>query len=137
LVGTSLLVAAPFYATLPSTTAGATAITATAVVIADFETEVAAADPDAEVGAEVRARSAVPSRSAGAPRAGAAAGAASSAFVFLAVSAGLLLTLFAGGLRMARYPVLRMESPERSLAGFSEHDPSRMMYICGLDEGLD
>jgi len=80
------------YATLPSTTAGASAITATAVVIAAFKAEVAAADPDAEVGA----RSAVPSRSAGAPRAGAAAGAASSAFVFLLVSAGLLLTLFAG-----------------------------------------
>jgi hypothetical protein len=86
LVGTSLLVAASFYATLPSTTAGATAITATAVVIAAFEAEVAAADPEAEVGA---------------PR----AGAASSAFVFLAVSAVLLLTLFAGGWHAIRYYV--------------------------------
>ena len=101
MVGTSLLVAAPFYATLPSTTAGATAITVTAVVVAAFEAEVAAADPDAEVGA----RSAVPSRSAGAPRAGAAAGAASSAFVFLAVSAVLFLTLFAGGWHAIRYYV--------------------------------
>ena len=53
--------AASSYAALPSTTAGATAITATAVVMAAaLKTDDTAAHPDAEVGA----RSA-PSRSAG------------------------------------------------------------------------
>jgi hypothetical protein len=58
LVGTPPLIrAASFYAALPSTTA----IAATAVVIAALKADVTAADPDAEVGA----RSAVLSRSAG------------------------------------------------------------------------
>ena len=87
MIGTSLLGAAPFYAALPSTTAVATAITATAVVIAAaLKAEVTAADPDAQVDG----RSFVLSRWA-APR----AGSASSAFIFLPVRAGLLITLFA------------------------------------------
>jgi hypothetical protein len=82
-----LLRVASFYAALPSTTAVATAITATAVVITTApKAEVIAADPPAEVGA----RSAVLSRPA-APR----VGSASSALIFLPVSASLLITLFA------------------------------------------
>ena len=90
--------AASFYAALPSTTAVATAITATAVVIAAFKAEVTAADPDAEVGA----RSAVLSRSAG--------GSTGrirflSAFIFLSVSASLLIALLAGWWHAMRYYV--------------------------------
>jgi hypothetical protein len=63
LVGTPpLLRAASFYAALPSTTAVATPITATAVVIATtLKAEVTTADPEAEVGARSRSLS----RSAG------------------------------------------------------------------------
>jgi hypothetical protein len=132
MVGTSLLVAASFYATLPSTTAGATAITATAVVIAAFKAEVSAAEPDAEVGA----RSAVPSRPAS-PR----AGAASSAFIFLAVSAVLLITLFAGGWHAIRYyawepPNVHHGGPGRSPGEDSSKTPSTVgRDVSGLIAG--
>jgi hypothetical protein len=99
LVGTPpLLRAASFYAALPSTTAAATAIIATAVVIAAaLKAEVTAAD-------RTRKLALVPPSRGGrtaAPR----DGSASSAFVFLPVSAGLLITLFVGGWHAIRYYV--------------------------------
>ena len=100
MVGTLPLIrAASFYAALPSTTAVATAITATAVVkAAALKAEPTAAHPDAEVGA----RSAVLSRSAGG---------STGRIRFLSVHlssgkrAGLLLTLFASWFHVIRYYV--------------------------------
>ena len=104
MVGTSLLGAASFYAALPSTTAVATAITATAVVIAALKAEITAADPDTEVGA----RCAVLSRSAGGST-------GRIRFPSVHLSPGKRGTAHHSlGRLVACYAVLRMGAPEHS-----------------------
>jgi hypothetical protein len=119
LVGTSLLGATSSYAALPSTTAVATAIAATAVLIAtSLRAEVTAADPDAKVGA----RSAVLWR---------AAGGSTALIRFLGVhlSSGRRDSTY-HSLRslVACYPILRKGAPERSPCRASHDDLDDSSY---------
>jgi hypothetical protein len=91
--------AASFYAALPSTTAVATVITAIAVVIAAaLKAEPTVADPDTAVGFRSAALLWSASGSKGRIR-------FLSAFIFLSVSASLLIALLAGWWHAMRYYV--------------------------------